>query len=69
MMGTYPPRVRRDRGVDPRATLAARWLDEPQQISNRQVGLELSPLPGVVDPGDLRLRPRVFGRVEIWKDC
>ena len=33
------PRVRRDICVAPRATLAARWLHEPQLISNQSLGL------------------------------
>ena len=50
-------------------TLAACWLHEPQPISNHPVGLGFPHTQrGSVDPGDLRLRSRVVGVVEIWKD-
>ena len=49
------------------ATLAARWLHEPQPISNHPVGLGFHTLRDGIDPGDLRFRPRVVGFVEIWK--
>ena len=52
------------------ATLAARWLHEPQPIrnSNPPAGLGFSLLRGGIDPGDLHFRPRAVGVVEIWKD-
>ena len=51
------------------ATLAARWLREPQPTSNRPVGLGFPHLAGwYIDPGNLRFRPRVVGVVQIWKD-
>ena len=50
------------------ATLAARWLHEPQPISNHPVGLGFHTLRGGIDPGDLRFRPRFVGDVETWKD-
>ena len=49
------------------ATLAARWLREPQPISNHPLGLEFPHVRGDIDPGDLPLRPRLVGVVEIWK--
>ena len=50
------------------ATLAARWLHEPQPISNQSVGLGFPHPAGGIDPGDLRFRPRFVGVVEIWKN-
>ena len=50
------------------AALAARWLHELQPISNHSVGLGFHTLRGGIDPGNLRVRPRVVGVVEIWKD-
>ena len=50
------------------ATLAARWLHEPQPFSNHPVGLSFHTLRGGIDPGDLRFHPRVVEAVEIWKD-
>ena len=41
-----------------KATLAARWLREPQPLSNQLVGLGFPFLRGGIDPGDLRFRPR-----------
>ena len=49
------------------ATLAARWLHEPQSAIT-QWGWGFHTLRGGIDPGDLRFRPRVVGVVEIWKD-
>ena len=49
------------------ATLATRWLHEPQPISNHPVGLGFPHLRGGIHPGNLRFRPRV-GVVEIPKD-
>ena len=46
------------------ATLTARWLHEPQPISNQLVGCAR----GGIEPGDLRFRPRVVGVVDTWKD-
>ena len=54
--------------------LAARWLHEPQPISNHPVRFGvphpagLHTLRGGIDPGDLRFRPRDVGVVEIWRD-
>ena len=65
------PRVRRDRWTSTSArgaTLAARWLHEPQPISNQPVGLGLSHRAGRYRTGDLCFRPRVGGVVEVWKD-
>ena len=39
------------------ATLASRWLHEPQQISNQPVGLGFHTLRGGVHLGDLRSSP------------
>ena len=50
------------------ATLAARWLHEPQPISNQLVGWDLYTARGGIDPGDLCFRPRIVGVVEIWRD-
>ena len=53
------------------ATLAARWLYEPQSqsaIGNHPVGLGFPhPARGGIDRGDLPLHPWVVGVVEIWK--
>ena len=49
-------------------TLAARWLHGPQPISNHPVGLGFPHAAVGIDPGDHRLRPRVVGVVEMWKD-
>ena len=51
------------------ATLAARWLHEPQPISNHpEWGWGFHTLWGGIDPGDLFFRPRVVGVVEIWRE-
>ena len=50
------------------ATLDARRLHEPQEISNQPDGLGFSHLAGGIDPGDLRFRPRVVEVVQIWKE-
>ena len=51
------------------ATLAARWLHEPQPISNQPVwGWGFHAVRGGIDPGDIRFRPRVVGVVQVWKD-
>ena len=47
------------------ATLAARWLHEPQSKSNHPVGLRFPYLTGGIDQGDLFSRPRVVGFVEV----
>ena len=52
----------------PEGKLSARWLYEPQRISNQEVGLGFPQRAGGVDPGHLRLRRRVVGVVEISKD-
>ena len=49
------------------ATLDARWLTEHQPLSNQPLGWGFHSLRGSIDPGDLRLRLRVVGVVEIWK--
>ena len=49
------------------ATLAARWLHEPQPISNHPMGLGFHTLRGGIDPEDPRFRPRVVGVVETRK--
>ena len=41
------------------ATLAARWLHEPQPISNQPVWLGFPHLAGKYRPGDPRFRPKV----------
>ena len=50
------------------ATLAARWLNEPQPISNQLVGWGFYTARGGMDRGDLCFRPQVVGVVEIWSD-
>ena len=45
------------------ATLTARWLHEPQPISNRPVELGFPHAAGRYRPGDLRFRSRVVGVV------
>ena len=51
-MRPYPPRVWRDLDVVPRGnSLAARWLHEPQPISNHPVGLGFPHLAGRYQPG------------------
>ena len=50
------------------ATLAVRWLHEPQSINHHQVGLGFHTLRGGIDPVNLRFRPRVIGAVETWTD-
>ena len=48
------------------ATLAARWLHESfSQSATSELGWGFHTLRGGIDPGDLRLRPRVVGVVEI----
>ena len=42
------------------ASLAARWLHEPQPISNQPISLGFHALQGGIDPGDLRFRPQVM---------
>ena len=49
---THPPRVWRDSGVGPRGTLAARWLHEPQPISNHPAGLGFPHPAGRYRPGE-----------------
>ena len=39
------------------ATLAARWLQKPQPISNRPVGLGLPHPPGRYRPGSISFTP------------
>ena len=67
-MGPYPPRERRDLDLGQSATLTARWLHEPQLMSDHPVELGFHTLRGAIDPEDLIFRPRVVGVVEIWKD-
>ena len=50
------------------ATLAARWLHEPQPTSNQPVGLGFPRPAGRLRPGDLGFRPRVIEVVHVWKD-
>ena len=50
------------------ATLAARWLHEPQPISNHPWGWGFHTVRSRIDPGDLHFRPRFSGVVETWKD-
>ena len=50
------------------ATLAPRWLHEPQPISHHPAGLRFPHPAGRIDPRDLRFRPRVVGFVDTWKD-
>ena len=50
------------------ATLAARWLHEPQPISNQLVGWGFYTVRGGIDPGDHRFRPQVVGIVKVLKD-
>ena len=49
------------------ATLDARWLHEPEPISNPQWGWGFRTLRGGIDQGDLRVRPRVFADVDVRK--
>ena len=41
------------------ATLAARWLHEPQPVSNQLVAWGFHTARGGVEPGDLYFRPQV----------
>ena len=50
------------------ASLAARWLHEPQPISNQPVGLGFPHRAGRIDPGDLHFRSQVVRFVDVWKD-
>ena len=50
------------------ATIGARWLHEPQPISNQSVRWGLYAARGGIDPGDICFRPRVVQVVEIWRD-
>ena len=50
------------------ATLAARWLHEPQPISNQPVGLGFPYRCGAVSTWDPRFRARGVGLVEMWKN-
>ena len=53
------------------AILAALWPHEPQPASESaitQLGWGFHILPGGIDPGDLRFRPRVVEVVEVWRD-
>ena len=51
------------------ATLATRWLYEPQPNQQPASGIGVSTSCGAVSiQGDLRLRPRFVGVVEIWQD-
>ena len=43
------------------ATLAARWLHEPQSINNQPVWLGFHTVRGSIDPGDPHFRPQVVG--------
>ena len=50
------------------ATLAARWLHEPQPISNQPVALGFPHLAGRYRPEGSAFRPRGVGLVEIQND-
>ena len=50
------------------ATLAARWLHEPQPINNPPVWLRFPHRAGRYRPEDLRFPHPVFEVVEIWND-
>ena len=50
------------------ATLAERWLHEPQSAIT-QWGWGFHTLRGGIDPGDLRYCLRVVGVADAWKDC
>ena len=49
------------------ATLATRWLHEPQPITNQRVGLGFHAVWGDIDPKDLSFHPQFVGVVEVWK--
>ena len=51
-----------------RATLAARWLHEPQPIRNQLIGWVFNTARGGIEQDDLCFRPRVVGVVEILGD-
>ena len=67
-MRPYPLRVWRDLAVVREATLAARWLHEPQPISNQPVALGFPHLAGRYRPEGSAFRPRGVGLVEIQND-
>ena len=68
-MGPYHPRVRRNLGVAPMGNFRARWLHELQPISNLTLwGWGFHTVRGVINPGNLRFRPRFVEVVEIWED-
>ena len=50
------------------ATLAARWLHEPQPISNQPVELGFPHLAGRYRPGRFSLSSPGYWRLEIWMD-
>ena len=65
----YPPRCGGTSTLPRGATLAARWLHEPQPISNQpEWGWGFHTLRGGIDPGDLHFRPRVVGVVDVRMD-
>ena len=47
-------------------TLPARWLREPQPISNQPMGVGSRTVRGGIDLGDLRSCPGVVGIVDAW---
>ena len=49
------------------ATLGARWLHEPQPITNHPVGFGCPHPAGRYRPGGIHFRPRLVGVVAIWK--
>ena len=49
------------------ATLAARWINEPQPISTQPLRLGFPHRGGDIDPGDLLLRLPAVGFVKVWK--
>ena len=50
------------------ATLAARWLHEPQPISNQAVGLEFPHRAGRYRPGGSPFSSPVVGVAAIWNN-
>ena len=70
-MGTYPPLVQRDLGIGPRGSsrrALAPYHMSPSQSEITQWGWGFHTLRGSIDPKDPRLRPRVVGVVDVWKD-
>ena len=56
-MGSYPPRVGGTLALPRGASPAARWLHEPEPISDQSVGLSLPHRPGWYRPGGLPFFP------------